>query len=224
MNAMTQDLIADRVAQRHAREAAVVLGNMPAAPTRIEYTDSGRISDIAVMTLLESAVGKLMKLRFRRSLVVDPNGVEWEGIDENANIVSGRLTLHAAISETEIVSWAEVVVDHRRADPIARRVAVEYQRRGEGLVPAGDDDEEGNEQVDDEAEQVSQTVLVDPDDLRLIEPADPITRRIAGEYARRERGSCPWTGRSRFVTMEKAAHLGLRGRVSPRPNAPHISG
>jgi hypothetical protein len=189
------DPLADRVARRHAREAAVVLGNMPAAPTRIEYTDSGRISDIAVMTLLEPAVGKLMKLRFRRSLVVDPNGVEWEGIDENANIVSGRIVLHAAISETEIVSWGEVIVDHRRAGPIAERVAREYVRRTEGLVPVGDDDEEGNEQVDDEAEQVSQTVLVDPDDLRLIEPPIPSPDESRANTCGAERGSCRWTTR-----------------------------
>jgi hypothetical protein len=185
------DPIAHRVAQRHAQDAAAVLGNMPAAPTRIEYTDSGRISDIAVMTLLEPAVGKLMKLRFRPSLEIEPNGVEWDGLDGNANIVSGKIVLHAAISETEIVSWGEVIVDHRRADPISERVAREYVRRTEGLVPVWDDEEEGNEQVDDEAEQVSQTVLVDPDDLRLTEPADPIAKRVARECVRRGEGLVP---------------------------------
>jgi hypothetical protein len=190
----TSDPIAHRVAQRHFREADVVFGDVEPKRFRVEYSNSGRVSDVALMRLLEPQIGKLMKLRFRPSLEIDPNGVEWEGLDGNANIVSGKIVLHAAISETEIVSWGEVIVDHRRADPIAERVAREYVRRTEGLVPAGDDDDESDEQVDDEAEQVSRTVLVDPDDLRLIEPADRTAERVAREYACRGEGLVPTDG------------------------------
>jgi hypothetical protein len=192
---ITPTPLAHRVARRH--QAAVALRDVPAPSIRVEYSNSGRSSAVALMKMLEPQVGKLVKLRFRRSLAVDPNGVEWEALNETASVVTGKLVLHAALDEDEVISWAEVTVDPSRTvfvdpahlrliEPAAERVAREYQRRGEGLVPAdGENDDEDNEAVDDEGEQVSRTVLVDPDDLRLIEPADPIAERVAREYIRR---------------------------------------
>jgi hypothetical protein len=116
--------------------------------------------------MLEPKTGFLVQLKFRPSMTGTPNTISWESLDKHANLVTGRLILHAAVGETEIVSWAEVVVDHG-ADPIAQRVAREYMRRTEGLVALDDDDEEA---VDDEGGP--RTVLVDPEHLRLIERAD----------------------------------------------------
>jgi hypothetical protein len=107
--------IAIRVAHRHAtRKGAVIFRGVPAARLSIEYTDSGTISAIEVARMLRPQLGMLLKLRFRRSLVVDPNGVEWEALDEYANVVSGRLILHAAVSESTVGSWAELTVDATR--------------------------------------------------------------------------------------------------------------
>lgn len=35
----------------------------------------------------------------------------WEALNENAEVVTGKLVLHAAVAESEVVSWAEVTVD-----------------------------------------------------------------------------------------------------------------
>ena len=83
-------------ARRH--QADVVFRGVPAERTRVEYTDSGRISAVALMKILEPQLGVIARLRFRPSLKIDPNGVEWEGLDENANVVAGRLILHAAVA------------------------------------------------------------------------------------------------------------------------------
>jgi|SRR5580658_7427798 hypothetical protein len=122
------------------------------------------------MKMLEPQLGKLVKLRFRRSLAVDPNGVEREALDETASVVTGKLVLHAAVNEHEVVSWAEVVVDEDRDVRAAHRVAVEYQRRTHGLDRAEHDEED--EAVDDDGEGEPRTVLLDPEDLRLIEGVD----------------------------------------------------
>jgi hypothetical protein len=109
------DPTAIRVARRLvAREGAVIFRGAPAQRLRIEYTDSGTISAMEVAKMLRPRLGILLKLRFRSSLVVDPNGAEWEAVDENANVVSGRLILHAATSETEVGTWAELTVDATR--------------------------------------------------------------------------------------------------------------
>jgi hypothetical protein len=63
------------------------------------------------MKMLEPTTEFLVNPRFRRSLTVDPNGVEWEALDKDGKVVAGKLVLHAAVSEIEVVSWAEVAVD-----------------------------------------------------------------------------------------------------------------
>jgi len=150
---LVHDPIARRVARRHAREGAILFRDAPAKNTRVYYSNSGRISSVELMKMLEPSTGKLLKLQFRRSLKIDPNGVEWESLDENANIVSGKLELHAAVADDEIVSWAEVRVDEDRYARVARRVAVRYMRRTEGLVRL-DDEEDDDERAGDEGEQL----------------------------------------------------------------------
>jgi hypothetical protein len=90
---MTPTPIARRVAHRH--QAAVV-----PARSRIEYSTGGRISAVELAKMLDLDLGMLMELRFRRSLRVQPNAVEWEALDENAQVVTGLLVLHAGVSES----------------------------------------------------------------------------------------------------------------------------
>ena len=139
--------IAHRVTRRH--QGAVALRNVLTEGTRVEYSNSGTISAVALMKMLEPSLGKLVKLVFRRSLKIDPNGVEWEAVTENANVVTGRLVLHAAVAEDEVISWAEVVVDENRDARVARRVATRYMRDSGGLVRV-DDGEDDDERAGDE--------------------------------------------------------------------------
>jgi hypothetical protein len=48
--------------------------------------------------------------------------------------------LYAAVSESQVISWAEVVVE-QRPDPVAERVAREYVRRRVGLVSVDAEDD-----------------------------------------------------------------------------------
>ena len=127
------DPIAVRVARRHiARELAA---QKPSTRATIGYGGCGRISAVELMKMLKPTTGPLVKLRFRASIVIDPNGVEFESLDENANIISGRLVLHAAVAEDEVVSWAEVIVDEPTS--VGKRIAREVQRRPAGLETVG---------------------------------------------------------------------------------------
>jgi hypothetical protein len=137
-----------QIARSH--QAAVVLRDV-SPKTRVEYSDSGRISAVELAKMLEPDRGLLTELHFRRSLKIDPNGIEWEALDERAHVVSGKLILHAAVSENEIVSWAEVVIDEDRDASAAVRVAIRYMRDSGGLVAL---DEEGDDgPVDDEGQR-----------------------------------------------------------------------
>src|SRR5580700_5667187 len=79
-----------------------------------------------------------MESRGKRAWLRKQRGIRFG----NANVVSGKLALHAGVSETEVVSWAEVTIG-RRLDPAARRLAREYALRREGLVPVDEDVEDG---------------------------------------------------------------------------------
>jgi hypothetical protein len=138
-----------------APTAAVVFRNLPVAETRIEYSDAGRISAATLMRMLEPTHGTLVRLRFRASLTGTPNTAAWEALDKNANVIAGRLTLHAGVSESEVTSWAEVMINDDGDARAAVRVAVRYMRDSGGLVPM---DEEDNEPVNDEAEKKAATL------------------------------------------------------------------
>jgi len=112
MNIISIDPVAVRVARHHMRGSAVVLRDVQLREPRVEYSDSGRISAVALMKMLGPEVGALVRLRFRPSLTGAPNTVAWEGLNERANIVSGKLLLRAAVSESEVASWAEITIDH----------------------------------------------------------------------------------------------------------------
>jgi hypothetical protein len=145
---MTPTPIARRIASRH--HAAVIRRDVRVPKTRVEYSDSGRISAARLARILEPHLGLLVKLRFRASLTGEPNTLDWEALTEKANVIAGRLILHACVVETEVTSWAEVVVDEDRDARAALRVATRYMRDTSGLVAVDDDDEP----VDDEGKQL----------------------------------------------------------------------
>jgi hypothetical protein len=124
------DLIAIRIARRHV---AAVLRNVPAPPMRIEYTNGGRITDSELTKTLEPIVGQLITLAFRPSLTGLPTAISWEAVHVNMTVMTGRVLLHAAVRETEIVRWAEVTVEHRDAHAPGR-LAVQYRRDPTGLI------------------------------------------------------------------------------------------
>jgi hypothetical protein len=154
--------LAHRVARRH--QAARALRDVPASNSRIPRMDGGRISVTELTRTLEPAVGPLVRMVFHRPPGGPPNEVGWAAVRPSGDVVSGTLHLRVSVSENMVTTWAEVRLDPPEANVIvdpsdlrlierpADRVAVEYQRRGEGLVPVG---EEGDgELVKDEGEQL----------------------------------------------------------------------
>ena len=71
---------------------------------------------------LEPDVGKLAKLRLRATSANDPAGVEWGAVDEQGNVLAGKIELRAIVRQDQILSVAEAFVEER-VDPVARRVA-----------------------------------------------------------------------------------------------------
>jgi len=98
--------LALRIVRRHA---AVVFRDVPY--TRVEYSNGGRISAVELARMLEPQLGFVTNVRFRASLSGTPNTIAWEGLGPNGEVVSGMLVIHAAVSESEVVTWAEVDVE-----------------------------------------------------------------------------------------------------------------
>jgi hypothetical protein len=109
---MPVDPLAVRVARRH--QAAVVLRSVPTIRTRVEYTASGSIHAFELATILEAQLGAVMRLRFRPNPVGSTTAIAWEALMGDGEIVTGQLVLHAAITETEVTSWAVLTVDQGR--------------------------------------------------------------------------------------------------------------
>ena len=98
--------LARRIVRRHAE---VVFRDVPY--TRIEYSNGARVTAVELMRMLEPTCGIVTGLRFRPAIAGVPHTVSWEALDEYAEIVTGKLVLHGAVSDSEVVTWAEVIVD-----------------------------------------------------------------------------------------------------------------
>lgn len=109
MHDPTTSPLARRIVRRH--QAAIVFRDIPVSPTRVEYSNGGRILAVELARMLEPTCGFVTGLRFRPSLAGRPNTVSWEALDENAEVVTGKLVLHAGLSDIEVVTWAEVIVE-----------------------------------------------------------------------------------------------------------------
>jgi hypothetical protein len=106
---MSADPLAVRVARRH--QAARVVRTVPTTRTRVEYTNSGRISAVELATMLEPQFGYLVRVRFRPTPHGPSTTVAWAAVTEDGAVVSGTLTLRAAVAEDEVTSWAVLTVD-----------------------------------------------------------------------------------------------------------------
>jgi len=108
---MSPDPVAVRVAHRHARDAAIVVRDVPQR-TRIEFTWDGRISALWVRTWLEPILGPLGTLRFCPSPDGPPTTVVWEALStDRAEVLTGTLVLRAKVMVDAVETWAEVTID-----------------------------------------------------------------------------------------------------------------
>jgi hypothetical protein len=74
-------------------------------------TDIWRASAREIERILRAQLGVMLRLRFRPALGGMPNAIAWEALDERAELVTGKLVLHAGVRYDEVVSWAELTVD-----------------------------------------------------------------------------------------------------------------
>jgi hypothetical protein len=103
--------LARRVVRRH--QAAVVFRDVRYTKPRIEYSDGARITAAELMGMLGPTTGPLTTLVFRPSLTGPSTTVVWAAVDTEEKFVSGKLVIHAGISDIAVVTWAEVIVDER---------------------------------------------------------------------------------------------------------------
>jgi hypothetical protein len=101
--------ISVRIVRRH--HAAVLLRSVPTTKTRVEYTDGGVISAAELASMLEPQIGFVVRLRFHPASDGPPPTIALEAVTENGEVATGKLVLHAAIAEDEIVTWAELTLD-----------------------------------------------------------------------------------------------------------------
>ena len=101
--------LARRVVRRH--QATVVFRDVPYTETRIEYSHGARITAAELARMLEPTLGLVTKLKFRPSLTGPSTTVVWAAVDTAEKSVSGRLVIHAGVRDSEVVTWAEVIVD-----------------------------------------------------------------------------------------------------------------
>lgn len=108
---MPADPIVLRVARRHA---ALVVQEIPTVKKRLRFTESGRISALDVMNMLEPQVGYLVQFRFRPTPGGPTRTIRWEGVTQDGGVVTGQLVLHAAVASDEVTSWGVLTVDKGR--------------------------------------------------------------------------------------------------------------
>jgi len=106
---MNHDPLAARVARRH--QAALLVRNVPAIKKRVEYTDSGSIYAFELAKMLEDQLGYVARLRFCPAPAGPPTTIALEALTEDGRLVTGKLVLHAAVTETEVASWAVLTID-----------------------------------------------------------------------------------------------------------------
>lgn len=116
-------LTAARVVARHVH-GAIVLRDLPATVDVI-YSDGGIVSAADVARLLEDRLGTLLNVRFRPTPSGTSNSVRWEALDDQGEIVTGQLVLHAGLRDNRVVVWAEIVIGD------------EHGARTAGGTPAG---------------------------------------------------------------------------------------
>ncbi len=128
---MSTDPISVRVARRH--QAALVVREVPTVKKRLEFTDSGRISALDVMNMLEAQFGYIVRLRFQASPGGEATSVGWVAVNENGDAISGKLVIHAAVADDEVMSWGRA--DGRSGAVRGRRSPLRRRRDPPSLTP-----------------------------------------------------------------------------------------
>lgn len=115
--------VLSRIAVR--RRAAVVLRDVPHDGVEVIHSDGGIVTAHDVARLLEPRVGVLKEVRFIGSAGA-PNAVGWSATNPDGETISGRLLLHAGVrGNTQVVSWAEIVIEGEPVDGRAIRCGSE---------------------------------------------------------------------------------------------------
>ena len=140
------DPLAVRVVRRHVREAAAVLHDVPASAARVEYSKGATITAAELARMLTPKLGVLVDLWFDTEGTRSPNVVRWTAVTAGDDLVSGKLVLRVEATDAMVEIHVEVVVDGRST---ADRLSRDVQRRPEGLVTVGEDEEQ--EPRDDES-------------------------------------------------------------------------
>jgi hypothetical protein len=97
-----------RAANRSAAASFFTTGGPPTLDLR--NADSSTLSATELRSLLEPTYGAITKLRFS-PVVGSANTATWEALATSGAHVSGRVVLHAAVTDECVTSWAEVIVE-----------------------------------------------------------------------------------------------------------------
>lgn len=95
----------------------------------VSYSDRGVITAQEVQRMIEPHIGHVYSLRFRKAPTAMPNSIAFEALvepNDDSEVVTGALVLHAGFSEQRVVSWAEVQID-KPVGPSARTAST-YRR------------------------------------------------------------------------------------------------
>lgn len=78
-------------------------------PVVVILPDGGEVTVHDLARLLEQKI-RLRDVSMRPSPTL-PNAATWAGLDDQGELVTGRLIVRTSIGDTRMVVWAEIVID-----------------------------------------------------------------------------------------------------------------
>jgi hypothetical protein len=76
----------------------------------LRNADSSTLSATELRSLLEPTYGAITKLRFS-PVAGSANTAKFEALATSGTLITGRVVLHAAVTDECVTSWAEVIVE-----------------------------------------------------------------------------------------------------------------
>jgi hypothetical protein len=96
---------------RAAHRSAAAFFTTGGPPTvDLSNAESSALSATELRRLLEPTYGAITKLRFS-PIAGSSNTATFEAVGASGAIISGRVVLHAAVTDECVTSWAEVIVE-----------------------------------------------------------------------------------------------------------------